>query len=70
MVIPRYSLLLPILTLILLIWGLFGLLKTHEGPVETHTNIFYFVYLVLVVIYLFHASWGLNRLDFNGYNKI
>ena len=37
------------------------------GP---QTNISYFVYIVLVVIYLFHASWGLNHLDFSGYNKI
>jgi hypothetical protein len=41
-----------------------------RGPWRPQTNIFYFVCVALVVIYLFHASWGLNHLDFSGYNKI
>jgi hypothetical protein len=41
-----------------------------RSPWEPQTNIFYFVCIVLVVIYLFHASWGLNHLDFSGNNKI
>jgi hypothetical protein len=36
----------------------------------TQTNIFYFVYVVLVVIDLFHASIGLSHLDFSNYNRI
>jgi hypothetical protein len=27
-------------------------------------------YVVLVVIYLFHANWGLNHLNFSSYKKI
>jgi hypothetical protein len=45
-------------------------MKTHEGPWAPQMNIFYFVCLVLVAIYLFYASWGLSHLDFSGYNKI
>jgi hypothetical protein len=37
------------------------------GP---QTNIFYFVCVVPDVIYPFHASWGLNHLDFSSYRKI
>jgi uncharacterized membrane protein len=61
---------LPILMLILLVLGLFGLLKAHDCPWGPQTNILYFICIVLVVIYLFHAIWGLNHLDFSGYYKI
>jgi hypothetical protein len=53
LVITRYTLLLPIFKLI---WGVLGLWKTHEGLLGPQTNIFYFECVVLVVIYLFHAS--------------
>jgi hypothetical protein len=40
------------------------------GPWGPQTDIFYFVCVVLVVIYPFHASLGLNHFDFSDYNKI
>jgi hypothetical protein len=46
---------LPILMPILLVFGLFGLLKAHDCPWGPQTNILYFLCIVLVVIYLFHA---------------
>jgi hypothetical protein len=52
-VITRYNLLLPILRLI---WGLFGPFRPMRGPSGPQTNIFDFVRVVLVVIYLFQAS--------------
>jgi hypothetical protein len=54
----RYTLPLLILRQIL---GLFSLFKSHEGPWGPQTNFFYFVRVVPVVIYLFHASWGLKH---------
>jgi hypothetical protein len=47
-----------IFRLILPISGLSRLLKAHQGPMGTQTNI---VCVVLVVIYLFQASCGLKR---------
>jgi hypothetical protein len=41
-----------------------------RGPWGPQIDILDFVRVVLVVIYLFHASWGLNHLDFSGYIKI
>ena len=41
-----------------------------RSPWGPQTNIFYFVCTVLVVFHIFHASCGLNNLDFSGYNKI
>ena len=58
MVITRYSLILPILKLILLIRGLFGILKAHEGPLGTPNE------NVSVCI------CGLILLDFSGCTKI
>ena len=60
----RYTLFLPILRLIL---GIFGLFQIHEEPWGPTTNIFYIIYIVPVVIYLFHANWGLTHLDCSGY---
>ena len=54
-IITRYSLKLPILRPILLILGLFGLLKANEGHLGTPNQYFYFECVVLVVIYLFLA---------------
>jgi hypothetical protein len=61
---------LPIFRLILPISGLSRLLKAHQGPRGTQTNISQFVCVVLVVIYLFQAICDLNHLDFSGDNKI
>ena len=58
MVITRSSLILPILRLILLIRGLFGVLKAQEGPLGTPNK------NVSVCI------CGLIHLDFNGGSKI
>jgi hypothetical protein len=41
-----------------------------RGPWGPQTNISYFVCVVLVDIYLFHASWGLHQLDFSDYNMV
>jgi hypothetical protein len=40
------------------------------GLWRPHTNICQFECVVIVGIYLFQAIWGLNHLDFSGYNKI
>ena len=59
---------LPISRLILLIFGLFRLLMARESPWGPQTNIFQFLFAVLVAICIFQAIWGSNHLDFSGYN--
>ena len=42
-------------------------MRGRWGP---QTNIFYIVCVVLVVIYLFYASWGLNHPDISVYDAV
>ena len=62
MVITRYTLPLPILRQILGLFCPFPRPKRAPGdPWGPQTNILYFVCVVPVIIYLFHASWGLKH---------
>ena len=65
-----YSLTLPILKFILLIWGFFVFWRPMSGPWGSETNMCQFLCVVLVGIYLFQAIWGLIHLDFSGCTKI
>jgi hypothetical protein len=57
-IITRYNFLLPILRLI---WRIYGLLKTHEGPLGTPNHFFFkFSCVVLVVFYLFHTYFTIS----------
>jgi hypothetical protein len=47
------------LLILRLIWVLFGLLKTLEGPMGTPNQFFYFLRVVLVVIYILHAYFSM-----------
>jgi len=58
-------------------WGTFSWFELFlafwrptRGPLGPQTNISQFVCVVLVILYLSHAIWGLNHLDSSGYNKI
>ena len=69
-IITRYSLKLPILRLISLILGLFGLLKANEGRLGT-PNQYFFLCMCSPSCYLsIPCHLGSNNLDFRGYNKI
>ena len=50
--------------------GFLAFWRPMRGAWVPQTNIFYFVCLILVVIYLYHASWGLNHLDINSYKNL
>ena len=45
-------------------------LRPMRGTKRPQTNISKSACVVLNVTYLYHAIWGLNHLDFSGYNNI